>query len=85
MEYIVNAFHGVFQGALVANVANVELDLVGYLRHTYLEIVTHVVLLLLIAAENADFTDISPQETVQHCVTKTTRATSNQQRLVFKY
>ena len=49
MEDVVHALHGVAEGAAVAHIANVELDLAGHLGHTGLEVVTHIVLLLLVA------------------------------------
>ena len=85
MEHVVHALHGVLQRALVANVADVELDLVGYFRHAGLEVVAHIVLLLLIARKDADFTDVGAQETVQHCISKGTGTTGNQKDFVFKY
>ena len=64
VEHVVNALHRVFQSTLIANVANIEFDLVSHLRHSSLEVVAHVVLLLLIAREDADFSDISAEKTV---------------------
>ena len=45
----------------------------------------HVVLFLLVAAEDTDFPDVRAEKTVQHCITETTCAACDQQRLVFKY
>jgi len=56
--------HGVTEGGLVAHIANVELNLVGHFGHTGLEVVTHVVLLLLVAGEDADFANVGLQEAV---------------------
>ena len=64
MEDVVHALHGVAEGAAVAHIANVELDLAGHLRHTCLEVVTHVVLLLLVAREDADLTNVRLQKAV---------------------
>ena len=58
MEHIVHAFHGVLQRASIANVTDVELDLACHFGHTGLEIMAHVVLLLLVAGEDADLADI---------------------------
>ena len=64
MEDVVHALHGVAEGAAVAHVANVELDLAGHLGHTGLEVVTHIVLLLLVSREDADLTNVRLQKTV---------------------
>ena len=37
----------------------------------------HIILLLLIAGEDADFSDIRTEEAIQHCVTEGTCSTSN--------
>ena len=77
VEHIVNALHRIFQRTLVAHVADVELNLVGYLRHPGREVVTHIVLLLLVAAEDPDLPDVGLQKTVKNCVTETACAASN--------
>ena len=46
---------------------------------------THIILLLLITTENTNLTNVSAKKTVQHCITKTTCASSNQEDFVFKY
>ena len=84
MEHIINALHCIMQCAAIANVANIELNFVGHLRHTRLEVVTHIVLLLLVAGENADLTNVRTQETVQDCITETTRASGDQEDFVFE-
>ena len=48
VEHVIDPLHGVLEGALVAHIANVELDLPRHLRHPRLEVVPHIVLLLLI-------------------------------------
>ena len=85
MEHIVHALHRIFQCALVAHVADVELHLMRHFRHTRLEVMTHIILFLLIAAEDTNLPDVRTQETVQHCITKTTCAACNQEDFVFKY
>ena len=49
VKHVVDSFHRVFESALVAHVANIELNLTGNLGHTGLEVVAHIVLLFLIA------------------------------------
>ena len=64
MEDIVHTLHSVFQRALVAHITNVELDLTGHFGHTGLILVAHVVLLLLVAGEDADLANVGAEETV---------------------
>ena len=81
MENVVHPVHRVLDTSQVAHVADVELDLVGSFRHLSLEFVTHVVLLFLVAAENADFADIRLEEAVEHGIAETARAAGNQESL----
>ncbi len=84
MENVVHSVHGIFDARQVAHVADVELDLVGRLGALGLELVAHVVLFFLVAAENADFADISLEEAVEHGIAETARATGNQESLATK-
>ena len=85
MEHIINAFHGILQCALVAHVTYIELDLVCHLWHTSLEVVTHIVLFLLVTAEDTDLSNIGSQETVQHGITEATCTSGDKEDFVFKY
>ena len=80
MENVVHSVHGILDTREVTHIADVESDLVRHLRHFNLELMAHVVLLLFVAAENANLADISLQKTVENCVTETTRAARNQER-----
>ena len=84
MEDVIDALHGIFEGALVADVTDVELDLVRHFRHTGLEIVAHVVLFLLVAGEDADFADVGAEETVEYGVAETTCASGDEEDFVFE-
>jgi hypothetical protein len=44
--------------------------------------VAHVVLLLFVAAENANFADIRLEEAIEHSITETTRTAGNQESLI---
>ena len=55
MEDIVNPLHRILQRAFVAYIANIELNLMRNIRVIGLILVTHVILLLLISGEDADF------------------------------
>ena len=85
MEHVVYALHSILQRALVADVTYIKLDLVGHFGHTGLEIVTHVVLLLLVAGEDADLTDVGAQKAVQNRIAKTTGASGDEEGFVFEY
>ena len=84
MEHVIHPLHGIMKSGFVAHVAYVELDLVRHLGHTGLEVVAHVVLLLLVAAEDPDLAYVGAEEAVEHRIAKTARATRYQQHLVFK-
>ena len=78
-EHVVHAAHGDVHRLLVAHVADIELDL-GVLQP-----VTHVVLLLLVAREDADLTDVAVQEAAEDGVAEAARAASNEEHFIFKY
>ncbi len=84
MEDVVDAGHGIPDGLRVAHVANVELDLAGILRVVGLQLVAHVVLLLLIAGEDADLADVGGQEMLEHCMPEAARAAGDEKSLILK-
>ena len=70
MEDVIHARHGIAARLQVAYVSDKKLDLVCHVRVFHLVLVAHIVLLLLIAGEDADFSDICTEKAVQHCVTE---------------
>ena len=78
VEDVVDAGHGIPDGLRVAHVADVELDLAGILRVVGLQLVAHVVLLLLIAGEDADLADVGGQEMLEHCMPEAARAAGDE-------
>ena len=84
VENVVNAVHSVTHAGDIADVADVELDLVGHLGHFGLELVAHIVLLLLVAGEDADLTDIGAQEAVEDGVTEGAGAAGDEQGFIGK-
>lgn len=84
MEDVVNAFHCGFEGALVADVSDVEFDFARDLGHLGLILVTHIVLLLLIAREDSDFAYVGAKEAVEYGVTEGTCSPGDHQCFVFK-
>ena len=84
VEDVVHALHGVLERALVAHVADVELDLTSYFRHACLEVMTHIVLLFLVAGEDTDLADVGFEEAVENCVTETAGASGDEEDFVFE-
>ena len=78
MKDVVHSLHCIVKRTLVAYVTDIELDLACHLWHSGLEVVTHIVLLLLVAAEDTNLANVRPQKTIQHCITKRTRPAGNQ-------
>lgn len=74
MEDVVHAGHGVRNGLRIAHVADVEFDLVGILRVLGLELMAHIVLLLFVAGENADFLEVGVKEVFEDGGTEGTGA-----------
>lgn len=68
----------------IAHVANIEPQLVALFGHAALIKVPHVVLLLFVAREDADFANIGVQKTVENRVAKGARAARYEQRLIGK-
>ena len=62
VEDVVNAGHGVTDRLGVADITDIELDLLCSFRMLSLEFVTHIILLFLIAGEDADFLQVRIQE-----------------------
>ena len=85
MEDVVHAVHGVFDGLDIAHVAYVKLEFVCILGHTRLKIMAHIVLLLLVAGENADFSDVGVEESSDDGVAKRTSAARDEQLLIFEH
>ena len=68
VEDIVNSGHCAAAAFEAADVADVEFDFRSHVREFSLVFVTHIVLLLLIAGEDADFFYVCGEETVQYGV-----------------
>ena len=72
-KHVIHAAHSDVHGLLVAHITDVELHLAGLFRMLCLQAVPHVVLLLLVAGEDADLTDVAVQEATEDGVTETAR------------
>jgi len=85
VEDVVHARHHVTARLEIAHVADIELDLVGDLGVAHLILVAHIVLLLLVAAEDADLLYVRVQKPTEHRIAKRARAPRDQKSFVFKY
>ena len=62
MEDVIDSVHSITHRLGITHVADEEAHLGGELGRALLQAVTHVILLLLIARENANFTDVGVHE-----------------------
>ena len=85
VEDVVHAVHGVAHALGVADVADEEAHLGGELRGLLLQAVAHVVLLLLVAGEDADLGQVGVHEVLEHRVSERAGATRDHQGLVLEY
>ena len=84
VEDVVNTGHCVTDGLRVADITDVEFDLLGGVRMLGLKLMTHIVLLLFVPGEDADFLQIGIQEVLQNGRTKRTSTTSDHKGCVIK-
>ena len=85
MEDVVHAVHGVAHALGVADVADEEADLGGELGGPLLQAVAHVVLLLLVAREDADLGQVGVHEVLEHGVAERAGAARDHKGPVFEY
>ena len=78
VEDIIHAGHGVPDGLRVAHIADVELDLARVLRVLGLQLMAHIVLLLLVAGENADLADVGGEKMLEHGMAETAGAAGDE-------
>lgn len=84
VEDVVNAGHGVTDRLGVADITDVELDLLGVLRVLGLKLMAHIVLLLFVTGEDTDLLQVRIQEVLQNGRTKRTSTTSDHKGCVIK-
>ena len=84
MEDVIHAGHHVAQALDVAHVADVKLDFLVIIGVAGLQLMAHIVLLFLIAGEDADLADVGGQKVLEHRVAKAAGAAGDQQGPVFK-
>ena len=84
VEDVVHAVHGVAHALGIADVADEEAHLGGELGGLLLQAVAHVVLLLLVAREDADLGQVGVHEVLEHGVAERAGAARDHQGLVFE-
>ena len=84
VEDVVNAGHGILDGLRIADITDVELDLLGVLRVLGLKLVAHIVLLLFVTGEDSYLLQVGIQKVFQNGRTKRTSTTSDHKSCVIK-
>ena len=70
MEDVVHTVHRIANGLGVAHVTDEEANLGGKFRTTLLQAMTHIILLLLIAREDANLLELGVNKVLKHGITK---------------
>ena len=65
MEDVVHPRHGISHRLRIAHIADVELDLLRIFWMLGLKLMAHIILLLLVAGEDADLLEIGIQEMLE--------------------
>ena len=84
MEHIVHPAKRRGDGAVVPHIADVEFDFLRAGGTGQLIGVAHVVLLFLVAGENANFPDVRGQKAVQNRVTERAGPARDEEDFIFK-
>ena len=84
VEDVVNTGHSVTDGLRVADIADVELDLLSGVGMLRLKLMAHIVLLLLVTGEDTNLLQVRIQEVLQNGRTKRTSTTSDHKGCVIK-
>ena len=84
MEDVINTGHCVTDRLRIADIADIELHLLGVLRVLGLKLMAHIILLLFITREDTDLLQVRIQEVLQNGRTKRTSTTSDHKGCVIK-
>ena len=84
MEDVINTGHCVTDRLRIADIADIELYLLGVLRVLGLKLMAHIILLLFITREDTDLLQVRIQEVLQNGRTKRTSTTSDHKGCVIK-
>lgn len=77
MENVIDATHRGRDGVRISHIADVELQFAVVVK------LPHVVLLLFVAGEDTDLTDVGIEETAQDSITERAGSASNQKCFIF--
>ena len=78
-KHIIHSHHGTVHRLAVTDITDIKFHL------GILQVMTHVILLLLVATENTDLLDVAIKETTQYGVTEAAGASGYQKDFVFEY
>ena len=78
MENIVHPMHGIFHRLQIPHITDIKADLICRLRHFFLQLMAHIILLLFIPGENADLPDLRIRKAVEHRIPKGTCAAADE-------
>ena len=81
MEDVVHTVHRIAHGLGVAHVTDEEANLGGKFRTTLLQAMAHIILLLLVAREDANLLKLGVDEVLEHGVAEAARAARNHEGL----
>ena len=84
VEDVVNTGHGITDRLRIADISDVELDLLSSVRVLGLKLMTHIVLLLFVTGEDTNLLQVRIQEVLQNGRTKRTSTTSDHKGCVIK-
>ena len=84
MEDVINTRHCVADRLRIADIADIELHLLGVLRVLGLKLMAHIILLLFITREDTNLLQVRIQEVLQNGRTKRTSTTSDHKGCVIK-
>ena len=84
MKDVVHTMHGVTNRLRVADITNMKTHFTGKIGGVSLQVMTHVVLLFLIAGEDADFAHIGVEEMLEDGGAEGPRSSSNHEGLALE-
>ena len=81
---VIDSVHGIAHRLGIAYVADEEAHLGGELGRALLQAVAHVILLLLVATEDTDFSNLGIHKMLQNSRTETARTAGNHESFIVK-
>ena len=84
MKYVINSVHSIAHRLRIAYIADKEAHFRSQLRRALLQTMAHIILLLLIARENANLRQLGVHKVLQHGIAEATRAARYHESFVLK-